>query len=337
MSTPRSGSGGRIWKKTKTTVTYEIYANDDCSSITGSGSGSGSGSSLSVYGPYTLNDCIAIGNTGISFQKYSTMIDPTPLLVTTATTWMTYTTSLCEHPATTTVRAKDGCYETLLREQVYEKVYRKASDDKNLYLKTFYTADCSDTSNVMSKKPMVGDCTQGQQIGPCSRRCQEAFYVTVTFLTAPTEAADTTYDVLLTSLLVAGGGIGVLVATIAVVILLVVVVVVLVVKKKERDAADLAFQEGPAAEMVSVTATDLPFPADTNNPLVKIQRRSSTSAFVLKEWLNTAGMGEFEASLRAEGFDNVSSLRDLEMDDLKEIGVVKLADRKAILKAIALL
>ena len=69
----------------------------------------------------------------------------------------------------------------------------------------------------------------------------------------------------------------------------------------------------------------------------EVALRSSTSAFVLKEFLLHVGMGEYEASLRAEGFDNVSSLRDLEKDDLKEIGVVKLAHRKAIMKAIALL
>ena len=126
-----------------------------------------------------------------------------------------------------------------------------------------------------------------------------------------------------------------LVATIAVAIL-VIIVVVLVIKKKEHDAADLAFQKEPAAGMVGI---EMPVTIHFN-PLAKSRRSrvmSSTSAFVLKEWLNSVGMGEYEASLRDEGFDNVSSLRDLEKDDLKEIGVAKLAHRKAIMKAIALL
>ena len=126
-----------------------------------------------------------------------------------------------------------------------------------------------------------------------------------------------------------------LVATIAVVILLlVVIVVVLDNKKKVRNAADKTFQEEPAAGMVGIEMPNI-----TTNPLAISQPRFSTSAFVLTEWLNDpkVGMGEYEASLRAEGFDNVSSLRDLEKDDLKEIDVVKLAHRKAIMKAIALL
>ena len=35
-----------------------------------------------------------------------------------------------------------------------------------------------------------------------------------------------------------------------------------------------------------------------------------------------------------EGFDSIISLRELEKDDLKEIGITKLGHRKAIIKAI---
>ena len=44
-----------------------------------------------------------------------------------------------------------------------------------------------------------------------------------------------------------------------------------------------------------------------------------------------------EHKLRDEGFDTVTTLRELEKDDLKEIGITKLGHRKAIIKAITTL
>ena len=49
---------------------------------------------------------------------------------------------------------------------------------------------------------------------------------------------------------------------------------------------------------------------------------------MLKEWLNSLEMGEYEEMLRDEGFDTVPSLRLLDIDDLKGIGIKKLGHRK---------
>ena len=65
--------------------------------------------------------------------------------------------------------------------------------------------------------------------------------------------------------------------------------------------------------------------------------RATDGVFELKGWLYGLGMGEYESNLRDEGFDSIISLRELEKDDLKEIGITKLGHRKAIIKAITAL
>ena len=64
---------------------------------------------------------------------------------------------------------------------------------------------------------------------------------------------------------------------------------------------------------------------------------AAAPAFELSQWLEGLGLGEYEGCLRGEGFDSMISLRELEKDDLKEIGITKLGHRKAIIKAITLL
>src|SRR5262249_42008180 len=51
-------------------------------------------------------------------------------------------------------------------------------------------------------------------------------------------------------------------------------------------------------------------------------------------WLNDLGMAQFAEAFASNGVD-AEMLRELSNDDLKDLGVAKLADRKRLLKAIA--
>ena len=62
--------------------------------------------------------------------------------------------------------------------------------------------------------------------------------------------------------------------------------------------------------------------------------RIGASTMDLGDWLKALGMAEYEAAFAANGI-HAALLPELSNDDLKDLGVLKLADRKQLLKAIA--
>ena len=114
------------------------------------------------------------------------------------------------------------------------------------------------------------------------------------------------------------------------------------------SAASAAAPPAPAAAVVEAVAVEavVTVAVETVDAVVAVDAAAaavpateviSDGVFELKAWLDALGMGEHEHKLRDEGFDTVTTLRELEKDDLKEIGITKLGHRKAIIKAITTL